>query len=75
MTATVGDVTIAYRNFIQSVVDILFVAISVFIAVKLINDARDRIAPPAQSVPDDQPEKPSEQDLLIEIRDLLKARQ
>jgi len=75
MTATVGDVTIAYGNFIQSVVDFLFIAISVFIAVKLINEARDRIAPPAQSVPDDQPEKPSEQDLLIEIRDLLKARQ
>jgi len=41
----------------------------------MFKEARDRIAPPAQSVPDDQPEKPSEQDLLIEIRDLLKARQ
>ena len=75
MTATVGDVTIAYGSFIQSVVDFLFIAFSVFIAVKLINEARNRIAPPAQFVPAEQPEKPSEQDLLIEIRDLLKARQ
>ncbi len=75
MTATVGGVTIAYGNFIQSVVDFLLIAFSVFIAVKLINNARSRIAPPPQFVPAEQPEKPSEQDLLIEIRDLLKARQ
>jgi large-conductance mechanosensitive channel len=45
MTATVGGVTIAYGNFIQSVVDFLLIAFSVFIAVKLINNARSRSPP------------------------------
>lgn len=35
-----GDVTIAYGNFIQTVVDFLIISFSIFLAVKLINRAR-----------------------------------
>ena len=71
MAATVGTVTFAYGNFIQSVVDFLLIAFSIFLAVKLIGKARKKeeaSEPPA-------PPQPSEQQLLTEIRDLLKAQQ
>ena len=76
MKIIVGEVTIAYGNFIQNVVDFLIIAFSIFIAIKFINKAhrKQEAAPGAEpdAVPE-QPAKPSEQDLLIEIRDLLKA--
>jgi large conductance mechanosensitive channel len=86
MKATVGDVTIAYGNFIQNIVDFLIIAFSIFIAIKLINKARDKVTAPVNAASGqggaqppapapEQPAKPSEQDLLIEIRDLLKDKQ
>lgn len=71
MAATVGTVTFAYGNFIQSVVDFLLIAFSIFLAVKLIGNARKKeeaSEPPA-------PPQPTEQQLLTEIRDLLKTQQ
>lgn len=66
-----GKVVIAYGNFIQSIVDFVLIAFSIFLAVKLIGKARKKqeaSAPPA-------PPQPTEQQLLTEIRDLLKAQQ
>lgn len=66
-----GKVVLAYGNFIQSIVDFILIAFSIFLAVKLINKARKKqeaSAPPA-------PPQPNEQQLLTEIRDLLKAQQ
>lgn len=71
MKATVGEVTFNYGIFIQSVVDFILITFSIFLAVKLISKARKKqeaSAPPA-------PPQPSEQQLLTEIRDLLKAQQ
>jgi large conductance mechanosensitive channel len=67
MTATVGTVTFAYGNFIQSVVDFLIVAFTIFLAVKLISKARKK-----EEKEEGKPPQPSEQQLLTEIRDLLK---
>ncbi len=66
-----GKVVLAYGNFIQSIVDFLLIAFSIFLAVKLINKAKkkEQTAAPAA------PPQPSEQQLLTEIRDLLKAQQ
>lgn len=72
MKATFGKVTLAYGNFIQSVVDFLIVSFCIFIAVKLINKIHKKEAAPAP-VPGEPP-KPSEQELLTEIRDLLKSK-
>lgn len=67
-----GKVTIAYGNFIQSIVDFIIIAFSIFIAVRLITKFRKKeVAEPAP----EEPAKPTEAELLTEIRDLLKADQ
>lgn len=63
------EAAILYGSFIQNVVDFLIIAFSIFIAIKFINKARKRDQAEAAKV---EPPKPSEQDLLIEIRDLMK---
>ena len=69
LTARVGDAQIAYGKFIQSIVDFLIIAASVFVAVKVVNHMRrkDEKEPP-QAAP------PRDVQLLEEIRDLLKNR-
>lgn len=70
-TTAGGKVVITYGNFIQSVVDFVLIAFSIFLAVKLINKARKKQETSAPAAP----AQPSEQQLLTEIRDLLKAQQ
>ncbi len=61
-----------YGAFIQTLVDFLIVALAVFFVVKGINAMRRKEeAPPAPEAP---PEPSAEEQLLAEIRDLLKAR-
>ena len=55
---------ILYGEFIQNVVNFFIIAISIFIVVKLINLLR--------KPKEDEEPKPTEVDLLVEIRDLLK---
>ena len=65
-----AEVAIGYGVFINAVVQFLIVAAAVFLLVKAVNSLRrEKAADPA---PDPAP-TPSEQ-LLTEIRDLLKAR-
>ncbi len=65
MTITVGSANLAIGMFIQAVINFLLTAICVFAVVKVIN--RFRRKKPAA------PPKPSkEEELLTEIRDLLK---
>ena len=72
LSATVTDeLVIPYGLFLQAIIDFLLIAISVFAIVKLINKFREKFekkeeeeaAPPAPS---------KEEELLTEIRDLLK---
>ena len=65
----VGEAKILYGKFIQTCVDFLIVAASIFVAVKLINHLRrkDEEKPPAAP-------SPRQEKLLEEIRDLLKER-
>ncbi len=69
MKVTVGDATIAYGNFIQNIVDFLIIAVTIFIAVRFINKTRKKEASNAEP---GKPPKQTEQELLTEIRDLLK---
>ena len=65
----VGDARILYGKFIQTCVDFGIIALSIFLAVKVINYLRrkDEDKPPAAT--------PPRQELLLEeIRDLLKTR-
>ena len=69
LAARVGDANILYGKFIQTCVDFLIIAASIFAAVKLVNYLRRKdeekpaVAPP-----------PREEKLLEEIRDLLRER-
>ena len=61
-------VTFAYGQFIQQCVDFFIVAFAVFLLVKGINSMRRK----EEEVPT-EPAGPSQEELLTEIRDLLKA--
>ncbi|MFA5514087.1 MAG: large-conductance mechanosensitive channel protein MscL [Sphaerochaetaceae bacterium] len=75
-TETHKELAIAYGNFIQSVVDFLLIAVVVFLMVRLINTFREK----SESLLKHKEEqeitvteaKPTELEILIEIRDLLK---
>jgi large conductance mechanosensitive channel len=64
-----------YGVFLQSVVDFLLVALVIFLAVKAINRL---VAPPAATTADVVPPAPPpptrEEQILTEIRDLLRQR-
>ncbi|MDP1667206.1 MAG: large-conductance mechanosensitive channel protein MscL [Methylobacter sp.] len=63
-------VTLNYGNFIQTLVDFTIIAFVIFMAVKFINRLKKKEA----AVPTVAPELSREEQLLIEIRDLLKER-
>jgi len=65
----VPAVVISYGKFIQTVVDFAIIAFAIFIAVKGINSLKRK----EEEAPKASPEPSSEEVLLTEIRDLLKA--
>ena len=68
---TVGESSIAYGLFIQSVVDFFIIALCIFLFVKLINKFRKRKDEEPAKAP--EPPVPSKEELLLtEIRDILK---
>ena len=69
-TEAAPAVTINYGSFINILINFIIVALSIFLVVKALNMAR-RQPPPAPAVP---PAPTRDQELLGEIRDLLKKR-
>jgi large conductance mechanosensitive channel len=75
LSITIGDATIAYGNFIQSVITFLIIAFVVFLMVKAVNKAQE-LAFGEEEEEAPAPEEPSaEVKLLTEIRDLLKEQE
>ena len=74
MKYTIGEASINYGMFIQNVVDFLIIAFSIFMAIKLINKSKKKEEVKAEA---NEPAAalPSEQELLTEIRDLLKSKE
>lgn len=69
------EAAIMYGNFIQNVVDFLIVAFSIFIFIKLINKSKSKFIKQKEAVPAPEvPTKPTQEELLAEIRDLLKEK-
>lgn len=64
-------VTINYGNFIQSTIDFIIIAFAVFMMVKAMN----RLSRKEEAKPAAPPKPTVEQELLTEIRDLLKKNQ
>lgn len=74
-----GFATLNYGNFIQTVIDFFIIALSIFMFVSLIQKARD-ISEAKKKAEEEaakaeapaEPPKPTTEELLAEIRDLLK---
>ncbi|MGB1043217.1 MAG: large-conductance mechanosensitive channel protein MscL [Tenacibaculum sp.] len=62
-----GEVAILYGEFLTNVIDFIIVAFVMFMVVKAVNKLKKKEAPAPEA-----PKGPSQEDLLAEIRDLLK---
>ena len=62
------EAAVLYGNFIQNVVDFLLIALSIFIFIKVMNNFKKKEEP----APPPPPAGPTTEELLTEIRDLLK---
>lgn len=72
LSKEVGEATISYGIFIQSIVDFLIVAFVIFMVVKGINKAKDAMGE-EEEVVEEKPAEPTEEvKLLREIRDNLR---
>lgn len=71
LSVTVGDAELKYGMFVQTVFDFFIVAFSIFLFIKLLNKfkRKEEAKPPAPTAPS------KEEQLLAEIRDLLKQQQ
>ena len=70
LSIKVGDATIKYGSFIQTIVDFLIVAFCIFMIVKLFESFKKKKEEETEEVP----KKSDEALLLEEIRDLLKKK-
>ena len=71
LVVSVGSATIAYGLFLQSVLDFIIIAFSVFLAVKAINALKRK----EEAKPEASVELSREAKLLVEIRDELRRAQ
>jgi large conductance mechanosensitive channel len=68
-----GDAQFMVGNFINAVIKFLIIAWVVFLIVKAVNKMKD-VAMKVEVVEPEAPKGPTQEELLIEIRDALKAR-
>lgn len=61
----------AYGNFIMALINFLIIAFVVFMLVKMVNKVKDASTKAEEEAPA-APKGPTQEELLIEIRDLLK---
>ena len=64
----IAAVTLNYGTFVQTIVDFLIIAASIFMVIKVISSAKKKEA----DAPAPSPIPTNEEKLLVEIRDLLK---
>ncbi len=67
----IAEAALTYGNFIQTTVDFLIIAFSIFLVIRLMNNLKKKEEAPAPE-PEPEPAKPAQEVLLEEIRDLLK---
>lgn len=70
LSIVVGDATILYGSFIQAIVYFLIIALVLFLIVRGYN----KLQKEEEEAPAAPPEPSAEEELLAEIRDLLKAK-
>ena len=69
LKATIGDANITCGQFVQSVIDFVIIAFCIFLMIKGMNKLNRKQEEPAAP---EAPKGPSQEELLAEIRDLLK---
>ena len=65
---------LAYGNFLTIVINFLIVAIAIFIVVKILNTAKEKMQKDEENKSNEKPKWPTQEELLAEIRDLLKKK-
>ena len=65
-------VVLGLGTFLTTIIDFLLIAFVVFLVVKAMNMAKAKLEKPAEPEPEKEPEPTKEEQLLTEIRDLLK---
>ncbi|MEM9317736.1 MAG: large-conductance mechanosensitive channel protein MscL [Pseudomonadota bacterium] len=73
LSASMGDATFTYGNFIMAVINFLIVAWVVFLLVKMVNRVKDAATAPEEEA-EEEPAGPTAEELLTEIRDALQTR-
>jgi len=63
------EVAIGYGVLINAVLEFIIVAFAIFVVIRVINKAKDKLAKKKEEAPE---ETPKDIELLTEIRDLLK---
>ena len=71
----VAEVAITYGNTIAIIIDFIIIAFAVFCMVKAINSFHRKKEEPAPEPAPEAPAAPTAEELLTEIRDLLKDKQ
>ncbi len=64
--AVTGEVAVLYGDFLTNLIDFIIVAFVMFMMIKAINKTKKKEEPAPEA-----PKGPSQEDLLVEIRDLL----
>jgi large conductance mechanosensitive channel len=73
LSISVGEASIVYGAFIQSIIDFLIIALCIFFIIRLINRLKKKKE--EEQPKNSEPPVPSKEELLLtEIRDLLKNR-
>ncbi|MGN0231662.1 MAG: large-conductance mechanosensitive channel protein MscL [Muribaculaceae bacterium] len=70
----IAESTLNYGTFIQTTIDFLIIAFSIFVMVRVINKITTRKKAEEEAAPAPAPEPSNEEKLLAEIRDLLKEK-
>jgi len=67
-------ITIGFGNLVATVIDFLLIALVIFLLLKAINTARKKLEHKKEEAPAEPPKPTKDQELLTEIRDLLKEK-
>ncbi len=69
------EAAILYGNFIQNVIDFLIIAFSIFMVIYMFGKAKEKFTKPVVEEPKEEVPAPrTQEELLTEIRDLLKQK-
>ncbi|MBQ6795195.1 MAG: large-conductance mechanosensitive channel protein MscL [Clostridia bacterium] len=70
---TKAEVALTYGNFIQQIVDFLIIALSIFVVIRVMTKAGEKLKKKEEEVVvPEEPKGPTQEELLTEIRDILK---